>query len=244
MITRLSVNINKVATLRNSRNQNVPNLLKVAQDIEKFGAQGITVHPRPDQRHIYYKDVERLKGVVSKEFNIEGNPTKEFMDLVIHVKPTQVTLVPDKKEDITSTMGWDTRAHESFLKEIIQELHKHGIRSSIFLDPTIQFIESAARTQAKAIEFHTKEYALTYVKGDKKKAIDPYIKTAKRALDHGLEIHAGHDLNLDNIKFLIKEIPEISEVSIGHALICEALYMGLEHVVKEYLKKIQEALKE
>lgn len=239
-MTRLSVNINKIATLRNSRETNVPDLLKVALDIESFGAQGITVHPRPDERHIRYDDVRNLKKILKTQLNIEGYPNKKFIDLVLEVNPAQVTLVPDKENAITSNVGWDTISQKDFLKEIISELKTKGIRTSLFLDPKTNLVESAAQSGTHCIELYTENYATAYKKGNKN-SLNHYIQTAKKALYYGLKIHAGHDLNLQNISFLINQIPEISEVSIGHALICESLYLGLEKTITFYLEKIKEA---
>lgn len=237
-MTKLSVNINKIATLRNSRGGNVPNLLKVASDIEDFGAQGITIHPRPDERHIRYQDARDLKEVVTTEFNIEGNPIRSFMDLVLATKPTQVTLVPDAIDAITSNAGWDTITHQSFLKEVIQEFQNNGIRTSIFLDTNTQFIEAAAKIGTDRIELYTEEFASEYAKGNKA-IVKSYTEAAILANEFGLGINAGHDLNLENILFFKQNIPNLAEVSIGHALISESLYLGLENVVNMYLHKLQ-----
>jgi len=239
-MTKLSVNINKIATLRNARGGNFPNIVKVAADCERFGAQGITVHPRPDQRHIRYQDIRELKAAIRSEFNIEGNPIPAFVDLVLKTSPTQVTLVPDSPEAITSTAGWDTKAHLNFLTEIITELKKHKIRTSIFLDPKTELVEYAAKTGTDRIELYTESFAAAYHIGNKN-AIEPYKKTAKLAKEMGLGVNAGHDLSLENIEYLIQEIPQIDEVSIGHALIVEALYMGLENTIGSYLNKIKRA---
>ncbi len=236
-MTKLSVNINKIATLRNARGGNVPNLLKVAKDIEKFGAQGITIHPRPDERHIRYKDAYDLKSIVSTEYNIEGNPMDDFTKMVLEIKPTQVTLVPDAVDAITSNAGWDTLKHAVYLKEIISEFKRNGIRTSIFVDPTLKMIEVAAETGADRIELYTEEFAKQYSLGNKE-AIKPYTDCAILANKLNLGINAGHDLSLENIKFFKENIPNLLEVSIGHALICEALYEGLEKVIGEYLKKL------
>jgi pyridoxine 5-phosphate synthase len=237
-MTKLSVNINKIATLRNSRGGNVPNLLKVASDIEEFGANGITIHPRPDERHIRYQDARDLKLTVKTEFNIEGNPVKSFMDLVLDVKPTQVTLVPDAVNAITSNAGWDTIKHQDFLKEVIAEFQKNGIRTSIFIDTDAKLIEAAAKTGADRIELYTELFASEFDKGNKN-AIKPYTEAAILAHNLGLGINAGHDLSLDNIKFFKENIPNLAEVSIGHALITESLYLGLENVVSMYLHRLK-----
>ncbi len=237
-MTKLSVNINKIATLRNSRGGNVPNLLKVAQDIERFGAQGITIHPRPDERHIRYQDARDLKNTVTTEFNIEGNPVKSFMDLVLEIKPTQVTLVPDKDNAITSTAGWDTIKNNSFLKEVIQEFQQNGIRTSIFIDTNTSFIEAAAKIGTDRIELYTEYFASEFEKGNKE-AIKSYTEAAILAHKLGLGINAGHDLSLKNIEFFKQNIPNLDEVSIGHALIAESLYLGLENVVNMYIHRLQ-----
>ena len=236
-MTKLSVNINKIATLRNARGANVPNLLQFATDIQDFGADGITVHPRPDERHIKYDDVHELKPIINTEFNIEGYPNKKFIDLVRNVKPHQVTLVPDKPNAITSNSGWDTIKNYSFLKEIIAELSLNSIRTSIFLDPNIKFINSAAKTGADRIELYTEFYSKKF-ELDKNIAISNYISTANEAINFGLGINAGHDLNLKNIEFFSTRIPNLLEVSIGHALICESLYLGLENVINLYKSKL------
>ena len=233
-MAKLSVNINKVATLRNSRGGDVPNLLKVATDLQVFGAEGITVHPRPDQRHIRYADAIALPSVVTTEYNIEGNPIKEFMDLVLAIKPTQVTLVPDAVDALTSNAGWDTIANASFLKEVIAAFKAEGIRTSIFVDPDLKMIEGAIATGADRIELYTEAYALLYPK-DKEQAIAPYREAAILANKIGLGINAGHDLSLENISFFAREIPGLLEVSIGHALMSESLYLGFETVVQRYL---------
>ena len=237
-MTKLSVNINKIATLRNSRGGDVPNLLKVAADIENFGGQGITIHPRPDERHIKYQDARDLVAVVKTEFNIEGNPIKSFIDLVLETKPTQVTLVPDSIHAITSNAGWDTLKHQSFLKEVIQEFKQNGIRTSIFIDTDFKLIEAAAETGADRIELYTEEFASQFDLGNKE-AIKPYTEAAVLANKLGLGINAGHDLSLENIKFLKQNIPNLAEVSIGHALIAESLYLGLENVVNMYLHRLK-----
>ena len=239
-MTKLSVNINKIATLRNSRGGDTPNVLKVAKDIQNFGAEGITVHPRPDERHIRYQDARDLKSVVHTEFNIEGNPIPKFMDLVLEVKPTQVTLVPDSEDAITSNAGWDTVKHRDFLKECIREFKAKGIRTSIFVDPELSMIEGAVETGTDRIELYTENYASVYDQ-NREKAIEPYYKSARLANQLGLGINAGHDLSLDNIAFFASRIPSLLEVSIGHALICEALYLGLENVVPMYQQKLETA---
>jgi len=237
-MTKLSVNINKIATLRNARGGNVPNLLQVAQDIERFGGQGITIHPRPDERHIRYQDARDLKKIVTTEFNIEGNPEKSFMDLVLEIQPTQVTLVPDAPDAITSNAGWNTLKHAGFLSEIIQELQRHGMRVSVFVDPVSEMIEGAQKINANRIELYTEAYAHEYAKGNKD-AILPYVEAAKLANSLGLGVNAGHDLSLDNIQFFKQNIPDLLEVSIGHALISEAIYLGLDNVVNMYLHKLK-----
>ena len=237
-MTKLSVNVNKIATLRNSRGGNVPNLIKVAKDIETFGAQGITVHPRPDERHIRYQDAKDLKKIVTTEYNIEGNPIQKFIDLVLEVQPTQVTLVPDAVDAITSNAGWDTIKHCDFLKDVIATCRQNQIRTSIFVDADVKMIEGAAETGADRIELYTESYAEAFGKGNLK-GIDPFIEAAHVANSFGLGINAGHDLSLDNIKYFKANIPNLLEVSIGHALICESLYFGLDNVVKMYLNKLK-----
>ena len=237
-MTKLSVNINKVATLRNARGGNVPDLLKVARDLEKMGAQGITIHPRPDERHIRYQDARDLVDVVTTEFNIEGNPIQKFIDLVLETKPAQVTLVPDAVDAITSNAGWDTVKHKSFLQEVISEFKEAGIRTSIFVNPVLEMIEGAKETGADRIELYTEAYADGYAL-NKEEAIKPFIAAAFLASDLGLGINAGHDLSLDNIEYFHNSIPDLLEVSIGHALMSESLYLGFETVVASYLKKLQ-----
>lgn len=237
-MTKLSVNINKIATLRNARGGNVPDLLKVAKDIERFGAQGITIHPRPDERHIRYQDARDLKKIVTTEYNIEGNPEKSFMDLVLEVKPTQVTLVPDAVDAITSNAGWDTVKHAHYLTEIVQEFQQNGIRVSVFVDPVLEMIEGARKINADRIELYTEAFAADFSKGNQN-GILPYIEAAKLAHELGLGINAGHDLSLDNIQFFKQNIPHLLEVSIGHALISESIYLGLENVVNMYLNKLK-----
>jgi pyridoxine 5-phosphate synthase len=236
-MTKLSVNINKIATLRNARGGNVPDLLKAAVDIQSFGGQGITIHPRPDQRHIRYQDAIDLKPLVSTEFNIEGNPIPEFIDLVLRIKPDQVTLVPDAIDAITSNAGWDTLKHRSFLTEVVSEFKRNGIRTSIFMDPTGSQIEGAALTGTDRIELYTESYAVEYAKGNKDE-VRIYAEAASIASELGLGINAGHDLSLDNLEFFVKEVPDVLEVSIGHALISESLYFGLENVIGMYLQKL------
>lgn len=237
-MTKLSVNINKIATLRNSRGGNVPDLLKVAKDIQSFGAEGITIHPRPDQRHIRYQDAYDLKPIVYTEYNIEGNPIKQFMDMVLEIKPTQVTLVPDADDALTSNAGWDTIKNKEFLTEVISEFKRNGIRTSIFVDPVLGMIEGAKATGTDRIELYTESFAHEYGLGNKN-GIKPYTESAVLANELGLGINAGHDLSLDNIKFFKENIPNLLEVSIGHALISESLYLGLDNVVNMYLNKLK-----
>lgn len=237
-MTKLSVNINKIATLRNARGGNVPNLVEFAKNIEYFGARGITVHPRPDERHIKYQDVIDLKPVVTTEFNIEGNPVKKFVDLVLKVKPDQVTLVPDAEDAITSNAGWNTKKHKDFLSEVISEFKNHGIRTSIFLDPDTSLIHSARQTGTDRIELYTEEYAQQYSLSNKR-AVEKYAACASLANKEGLGVNAGHDLSLENIKYFKEEVPGLLEVSIGHALITEALYLGLETTIKTYLNLLK-----
>lgn len=237
-MTKLSVNINKIATLRNARGGNVPDLLQFAKDIQKFGAQGVTIHPRPDERHIRYQDARDLKTVVHTEYNIEGNPQHNFIDLVLECKPTQVTLVPDAIGAITSSAGWDTVKNKDYLKEVIQEFQRNSIRTSIFVDPILEMIEGAKETGAERIELYTEEFAHQYGLGNKN-GIDVYVKASKLANELGLGINAGHDLSLDNIKFFKDSIPNLLEVSIGHALISEALYLGIDNVINMYLQKLK-----
>ncbi len=237
-MTRLSVNINKIATLRNARGGNIPDVLKAAVDCERFGAQGITVHPRPDERHIRYQDVKDIKPLIKTEFNIEGYPTKQFLELVLTVKPEQVTLVPDAPDALTSNQGWDTIKHKSFLSDVIAEFTKAKIRTSIFIDTNPEKIINAADTKTDRVELYTEPYADNY-KIDRKKAIAPFIKAAEVANKAGLGINAGHDLNLENLKYFYENIPGLLEVSIGHALISDALYFGLENTIQMYLSRIQ-----
>ena len=234
-MTSLSVNINKVATLRNSRGGNVPDLLKVAEDLQAFGAQGITIHPRPDQRHIRYEDARDLSKVVKTEFNIEGNPTTKFLSLVCEVKPTQVTLVPDAVDAITSSAGWDIKKHGKFLKGVIDKLKNEGIRTSIFIDPDISIVDAALETGTDRIELYTEKYAKAYHL-DRENAITPYILAAEKANELGIGVNAGHDLNMKNLTYFAQNIPNLLEVSIGHALISESLYLGFKNVISKYLE--------
>ncbi len=238
-MTKLSVNINKLATLRNSRGGNVPDLVKSAKDIESFGAQGITIHPRPDERHIRYQDARDLKKIVTTEFNIEGNPIPKFIDLVLSVMPMQVTLVPDAEDAITSNAGWNTLKHKEFLVDVIQTFKDKGIRTSIFVDANAEMVKGAAKTGTDRIELYTESYAKNFSKGKITESISPFVEAANVANDLGLGINAGHDLNLDNIKYFKDNIPNLLEVSIGHALICESLYLGLENVVNMYLHRLK-----
>jgi len=237
-MTKLSVNINKIATLRNSRGGNTPNLLNAASDIERFGAEGITIHPRPDERHIRYQDARDLKNIVTTEFNIEGNPNEKFIALVLETQPTQVTLVPDSIHAITSNSGWDTIEHQDFLTDVITEFKRNNIRTSIFVDPTLKMIEGAKKTGANRIELYTEEFADQYAKGNLK-AIKPYTECAVLANELNIGINAGHDLSLENIQFFKENIPELLEVSIGHALISESIYLGIENVINMYLHKLK-----
>ena len=237
-MTKLSVNINKIATLRNSRGGDMPNLVQFAKDVQRFGAEGVTIHPRPDQRHIRYQDVYDLKPVVYTEYNIEGNPIQQFIDIVLNIKPTQVTLVPDAEDAITSNAGWDTLKHKDFLIDVIQEFQQNGIRTSIFVDPILKQIEGAKATGTDRIELYTEAFAHQYGLGNEK-AILPYTKSADLANELGLGVNAGHDLSLDNIKFFKDHIPGLLEVSIGHALISESLYMGIENVIQMYLYRLR-----
>lgn len=237
-MTKLSININKFATLRNSRGGDNPNVLKAAVDAERFGADGVTVHPRPDERHIRYSDVRDIKKTITTEFNIEGNPReKKFVDLVLEVKPAQVTLVPDALGQLTSDHGWDTIAHKNYLIDIIGLFKKAGIRTSIFVDASLKFIEAAKATGTDRIELYTEGYASHYL-DNKEKAIKPYILAAKKANEIGLGINAGHDLDLHNLKFFAKNIPGLLEVSIGHALVCDALYLGYENAIQMYKRQL------
>lgn len=237
-MTKLSVNINKIAVVRNSRGGNNPDVIKVALDCEKFGAEGITVHPRPDERHIRYADVVALKKVVATELNIEGNPDKRFMQLVRETVPHQVTLVPDAPDAITSNAGWDTIKHQAYLSDLVAEFKSLGIRTSIFLDPDPKLVEAAAKTGADRIELYTENYATGYHK-NREEAISRYVETAKVAAQAGLKLNAGHDLDLDNLAYFHQQIKGLKEVSIGHALICDALYMGLENTIQLYLRQLK-----
>ena len=241
-MTKLSVNINKIATIRNARGGSNPNLLKMAKDIQSYGAQGITIHPRPDQRHITYKDAIDLPKIISTEFNIEGNPIEKFIELVCKIKPDQVTLVPDSVDAITSNSGWDTLKNKSFLKEVVSEFKNNGIRTSIFIDTELKLIEGAKNTGADRIELYTESFAVNYLKGNKNE-INKYINASILANDLGMGVNAGHDLSLENIHFFVDKIPYLDEVSIGHAIICESLYLGIENVVNMYLQKINNASK-
>jgi len=238
-MTKLSVNINKLATLRNSRGGNVPNLLTSAQDIESFGAHGITIHPRPDERHIKYQDAIDLENVVTTEYNIEGNPIPKFIDLVLKVKPTQVTLVPDAEDAITSNAGWNTVKHRDFLVDVIQTFKSAGIRTSIFVDPFKEMVEGAAKTGTDRIELYTESYAQKFALGKEQEAVQLFREAAILANNLGLGLNAGHDLSLDNIKFFKDNVPNLLEVSIGHALICESIYLGLENVVNMYINRLK-----
>ena len=235
MRTKLSVNINKVATIRNARGGNNPDVIKVAKDCEAFGADGITVHPRPDERHIRRADVLSLQGALRTEFNVEGYPSKEFLDLVLRVRPSQVTLVPDKPEQLTSNSGWDTEKEQLFLRDVLNDLRTAGIRSSIFIDADVRMAEFAAEAGADRVELYTGPYAHNYAK-DPEAAIAPFLETAKRVKQLGIGLNAGHDLSLENLKYFTDVIPWLDEVSIGHALICDALYMGLEQTIAAYKK--------
>ena len=237
-MTQLSVNINKFATLRNARGGNMPNLLQVVQDVEAFGGQGITVHPRPDERHIKYDDARAIKDLVKTELNIEGNPIPKFIDLVLEVAPKQVTLVPDAEDAITSNAGWDTIKHADFLKEVISVFKNAGIRTSLFVDPDVTMVEGAARTGTDRIELYTEAYAEEFAKGNQG-GVDPYVAAAAKAEELGIGLNAGHDLNLENTRFLKESIPQLLEVSIGHALICESIYLGLENVINMYLHRLK-----
>ena len=239
-MTKLSVNINKLATLRNSRGGNNPDIVKAAVDVQRFGADGVTVHPRPDERHIRYSDVREISNVITTEFNIEGNSQEQkFIDLVLEVKPQQVTLVPDSINQITSNHGWDTVTHKNYLKETIAIFRSAGIRVSIFVDPVLKMVEGAAETGTDRIELYTESFATQYAAGRKQDAIVNYVAAAERAKSLGLGINAGHDLDLHNLKFLKQNISWLDEVSIGHALICDAIYLGLENVIQLYKRQLQ-----
>ena len=238
-MTKLSVNINKFATLRNARGGNLPDVLLAAKDCERFGAQGITVHPRPDERHIRYQDVRDLKPILTTEFNIEGNPIDSFVKLVLENRPAQVTLVPDAHDAITSNSGWDTKKHKTFLKEICSIFSSEGVRTSIFLDPNIEMVKHAADVGCDRIELYTEDYAVKYSLGEREMAIEQYVKAAVAASQAGLGLNAGHDLNLENLEYFIKNVPGILEVSIGHALVCDAIYFGLENTIQSYLRQLK-----
>ncbi|HFS68129.1 MAG TPA: pyridoxine 5'-phosphate synthase [Flavobacteriia bacterium] len=237
-MTKLSVNINKIATLRNARGGNTPNLLEATVKIQEYGAQGITIHPRPDERHIRYQDAYDLKPIVTTEFNIEGNPNKKFIDLVLNIKPEQVTLVPDSVNAITSNAGWDTVKNYDFLKDVVTEFKNNNIRTSIFMENNKKWIEAAAKIGADRIELYTEDYAKEYAKGNLD-AVLPYAESAQFAKNIGLGVNAGHDLSLDNIAYFANKVPNLLEVSIGHALISEALYLGLQNVVNMYLYRLE-----
>ena len=236
-MTKLSVNINKIAVIRNSRGGNMPDVVRAALDCERFGAQGITVHPRPDARHIRYSDVRDLKKVLTTEFNIEGNPIPSFRELVLEVCPTQVTLVPDAADAITSNAGWDTLKNRDFLREVTAGFQAKGIRVSIFVDPVPEMVAGAKECGADRVELYTEAYARNY-KTDREQAIEPYVRAAEEARNCGLGLNAGHDLNLDNLRYFIERIPWVDEVSIGHALICDALYLGLENTIRLYRRQL------
>lgn len=239
-MTKLSVNINKFATLRNARGGNNPDVLKAAIDVQRFGADGVTVHPRPDERHIRYDDVRQIKKVITTEYNIEGNCREQkFVDLVLEVIPNQVTLVPDAIGQLTSDHGWDTIKHKEYLVEMISVFKKAGIRTSIFCDPDVRMVEGASATGTDRIELYTESYAKQYAMGNKQQAIASYIETGKKAKELGLGLNAGHDLDLQNLKYFKQNIPWLDEVSIGHALICDAIYLGLENAVQLYKRQLQ-----
>ena len=237
-MTKLSVNINKIATLRNARGANNPNVVQVAMDCERFGAEGITVHPRPDQRHIRYQDVLDLSKVVQTEFNIEGYPDARFMELIRTVKPAQATLVPDPPDAITSNTGWDTLTHQSLLRDLVAELKEMGTRVSIFINPEPKFFEAAKLTGTDRVELYTEPYASGY-RANRAKAVQPYVEVAKLATELGLGLNAGHDLDLHNLAYLKQQIPQLQEVSIGHALVCDALYFGLENTIQLYRRQLE-----
>jgi len=238
-MTKLSVNINKIATLRNSRGGDNPNVVKAAIDVQRFGADGVTVHPRPDERHIRYEDVRQIKNIITTEFNIEGNCTEQkFVDLVLETKPTQVTLVPDTLGQLTSDHGWDTITNKDYLKDIISVFKKAGIRVSIFVDPDIKMVEGAAATGTDRIELYTEGYAKEFGAGSRESGVEPYVAAALKAKELGLGINAGHDLDMHNLKFFKQQIPFLDEVSIGHALICDAIYLGFENAVQLYKRQL------
>ena len=238
-MTRLSVNINKFATLRNSRGGNNPDVIKAALDTQRFGADGVTVHPRPDERHIRYNDVREIKKIITSEFNIEGNCTEQkFVDLVLEIKPHQVTLVPDTLGQLTSDHGWDTIKNKDYLKNIISVFKKAGIRVSIFVDPDIRMVEGAAETNTDRIELYTESYAKQFGVGSRESGVKPYVQAAKKAKELGLGLNAGHDLDLNNLKFFKENIPWLDEVSIGHALVCDAIYLGFENTIQLYKRQL------
>jgi pyridoxine 5-phosphate synthase len=237
-MTRLSVNINKIATLRNARGGNLPDVMNVALDCERFGAQGITVHPRPDERHIRYRDVRDIRPLITTEFNIEGYPTRSFIDLVLEVAPDQVTLVPDPPDALTSNAGWNTIKNEGFLKDVVKVFHDKGIRTSIFIDPDEAMIRNAVKTGTDRVELYTESFAKNFP-ADKASAIKPFADAAKVAVSIGLGLNAGHDLNLDNLRYFHMNVEGLLEVSIGHALICDALYFGLENTIQLYLRQLK-----
>jgi pyridoxine 5-phosphate synthase len=238
-MTKLSVNINKFATLRNARGGNLPDILKAAKDCERFGAQGITVHPRPDERHIRYSDVRDLKPILETEFNIEGNPVDSFIELVLEIKPAQVTLVPDAHDAITSNCGWDTKKNLEFLKRTCKLFSDYGIRTSIFIDPDTEMIKYAADTGCDRVELYTEAYARSYAIGMRDSAVEPFVIASETAIKAGLGLNAGHDLSLENLQFFHKHIPQLLEVSIGHALVCDAIYIGLENTIQSYLRQLK-----
>jgi pyridoxine 5-phosphate synthase len=238
-MTKLSVNINKIATLRNSRGGNNPDVVKAAIDVQRFGADGVTVHPRPDERHIRYNDVREIKKIITTEFNIEGNCTEQkFVDLVLETKPDQVTLVPDTSGQLTSDHGWDTVKHKKYLVEMIKVFKEAGIRVSLFVDPDVKMVEGAAETGTDRIELYTEGYAKEYATGNKQKAVAPYVAASAKAKESGLGLNAGHDLDLKNLKYFKENIPWLNEVSIGHALICDAIYLGLENTIQLYKRQL------
>ncbi|MFO8021561.1 MAG: pyridoxine 5'-phosphate synthase [Perlabentimonas sp.] len=237
-MTRLSVNINKIATLRNARGGDIPNVLQVAIDCQRFGAEGVTVHPRPDERHIRYNDVRDIRPIITTEFNIEGYPSEEFTNLVLEVKPHQVTLVPDPPDAITSNAGWDTKTNKKLLKDVVTRFKSNGIRTSIFVDPDEEMVKNALDTGVDRLELYTEPYATNYF-NNREKAIEPFVKAAETAKKLGIGLNAGHDLNLDNLEYFISTIPWILEVSIGHALIADSIYYGLENTIQMYLRKVK-----
>lgn len=238
-MTKLSVNINKIATLRNSRGGNNPNVVQAAIDVQRFGADGVTVHPRPDERHIRYQDVRDIKKIITTEFNIEGNSQEQkFVDLVLEVKPQQVTLVPDVLGQITSNHGWDTKKNKNYLQQIVAVFKDAGIRVSLFVDPVVEMIEGAAETGTDRVELYTEAYATLFAAGKKEEGVKPYVTAAKKAKELGIGLNAGHDLDLHNLQFLKQNIPWLDEVSIGHALICDAIYLGLENTIQLYKRQL------